>query len=86
MAHRAGALLFVDGAQSAGVIPVDVQALGVDAYAVPGQKWLCGPEGFGAIYAARSRMRDIRPSFAGGLTWSRTISPVTSSYAKTPGG
>jgi L-cysteine/cystine lyase len=49
-AHRQGALVAVDGAQSAGAIPVDVHALGVDFYAVPGQKWLCGPEGVGALY------------------------------------
>ena len=69
LAHRAGALVFVDGAQSGGAIRVDVRELGVDAYAVPGQKWLCGPEGFGAVYAARERAEEIQPSFAGGLTF-----------------
>jgi len=69
LAHGAGALVFVDGAQSGGAIPIDVNALGVDAYAIPGQKWLCGPEGFGAVYASRERVQEIRPSFAGGLTF-----------------
>ncbi|GBD17889.1 putative cysteine desulfurase [bacterium HR27] len=50
LAHRVGALVVVDGAQSAGSIPVDVTALGIDVYAIPGQKWLCGPEGTGAVY------------------------------------
>ncbi|MGH3533317.1 MAG: aminotransferase class V-fold PLP-dependent enzyme, partial [Pseudonocardiaceae bacterium] len=45
-----GALVAVDGAQSAGVLPIDVAALDVDAYAISGQKWLCGPEGTGALY------------------------------------
>ncbi|MGH4024420.1 MAG: aminotransferase class V-fold PLP-dependent enzyme [Pseudonocardiaceae bacterium] len=49
-AHRRGALVAVDGAQSAGVLPIDVAALDVDAYAISGQKWLCGPEGSGALY------------------------------------
>ncbi|SFE09207.1 L-cysteine/cystine lyase [Actinacidiphila alni] len=49
-AHRHGAFVAVDGAQSAGVLPVDVRALDADAYAVSGQKWLCGPEGTGALY------------------------------------
>jgi L-cysteine/cystine lyase len=59
LAHARGALVVVDGAQSAGAIPVDVGSLGVDAYAVPGQKWLLGPEGTGALYvspAAADRM------------------------------
>ena len=49
-AHQQGALLLVDGAQAVGAVPVDVHALDVDAYAFPGQKWLCGPEGIGALY------------------------------------
>lgn len=65
-AHRAGAVLIVDGAQSGGAIPLDMKALGVDAYAIPGQKWLCGPEGIGALYVARERMGEILPSHVGG--------------------
>ncbi|HEV2377852.1 MAG TPA: aminotransferase class V-fold PLP-dependent enzyme [Streptosporangiaceae bacterium] len=49
-ARRHGALVAVDGAQSAGVLPVDVRCLDVDAYAISGQKWLCGPEGTGALF------------------------------------
>jgi len=65
VAHRAGALLIADGAQAVGAIPVDVRALGVDAYALPGQKWLCGPEGIGALYVARERLADLAPSYVG---------------------
>ena len=43
-----GLPVLVDGAQSAGAIPVDVGA--VDYYTVSGQKWLCGPEPLGALY------------------------------------
>jgi L-cysteine/cystine lyase len=69
LAHRAGAFLFVDGAQSGGAIPIDVKALGVDAYAIPGQKWLCGPEGFGALYVSSDRLGEILPSYAGGAAF-----------------
>jgi L-cysteine/cystine lyase len=52
VAHAAGAIVIVDGAQSAGAIPVSVADLGVDFYAIPGQKWLLGPEGTGALWAS----------------------------------
>jgi L-cysteine/cystine lyase len=65
-AHRAGALVVVDGAQSAGAVPVDVKALGVDAYAAPGQKWLCGPGGTGALYVSAVALDRLYPSFAAG--------------------
>jgi L-cysteine/cystine lyase len=63
--HRVGAFLAVDGAQSAGTIPLNVQALGVDAYAVPGQKWLCGPEGVGALYVRNDRISELSPTYIG---------------------
>ena len=47
---RTGLPIVVDGAQSAGAIPVNVGAL--DFYTVSGQKWLCGPESTGALYVA----------------------------------
>lgn len=64
-AHRAGAFLIIDGAQGAGQVPVDVKALGVDAYAASGQKWLCGPSGTGALYLAPERMDEVSVTFAG---------------------
>jgi L-cysteine/cystine lyase len=48
--QRTGLPLLVDGAQSAGAIPVDVGAL--DYYTVSGQKWLCGPDTTGALHVA----------------------------------
>ena len=51
-AHAAGAAVLVDGAQGAGAIGVDPAALGADAYAGPGQKWLCGPNGVGFLWVA----------------------------------
>jgi L-cysteine/cystine lyase len=45
-----GLPILVDGAQSVGVMPVDVG--GLDYYTISGQKWLCGPEGTGALVVA----------------------------------
>jgi len=64
-AHRAGAVLIIDGAQGAGQVPVDVKAMGVDAYAASGQKWLCGPSGTGALYVSPECMDDVGITFAG---------------------
>ncbi len=42
--------VLLDGAQGVGAIPTDVRALRCAAYAGPGQKWLCGPDGTGMLY------------------------------------
>jgi L-cysteine/cystine lyase len=65
LAHSRGALVAVDGAQAVGAIAVAVEELGVDFYAVPGQKWLLGPEGAGALYCAASVLDRARTTFAG---------------------
>ncbi len=49
LAHAAVPVL-LDGAQGVGAIPTDVHALRCAAYAGPGQKWLCGPDGTGMLY------------------------------------
>jgi L-cysteine/cystine lyase len=59
---RTGLPILVDGAQSVGTIPVD--ARGLDFYTVSGQKWLCGPEGTGALVVAEpDALRVGRPSY-----------------------
>lgn len=50
LAHASGAAVIVDCAQAAGQIAVDVRALGADAYAFLGYKWLHGPLGVGALW------------------------------------
>jgi L-cysteine/cystine lyase len=57
-----GLPILVDGAQSVGTIRVD--ANGLDFYTISGQKWLCGPEGTGALVVAEpSELRVARPSY-----------------------
>jgi selenocysteine lyase/cysteine desulfurase len=62
----AGLPLILDGAQGAGAIAVDVEALGCAAYAAAGQKWLCGADGTGLLYVApqfTTRIRAIAPAY-----------------------
>ncbi len=58
--------VLLDGAQGVGAVPVDVRALGCDAYAGAGQKWLCGPDGTGMLYvspALRERLSVSRRGY-----------------------
>jgi cysteine desulfurase/selenocysteine lyase len=64
-AHRAGALLLVDGAQAAPHLPVDVQALGCDFYALSGHK-LFAPTGSGALWGRLERLDEMAPFQGGG--------------------
>src|SRR5262249_21360293 len=65
MAHERGIAVLVDGAQSFCSIPLDLAASGVDFYAVTGQKWLCGPEGTGALYVRRAALARLTPTVVG---------------------
>ena len=69
LARDAGAVSIIDGAQSAGAIPVVLEDLGVDAYAIPGQKWLLGPEGMGALWVRRGLADAVSPATAGYLAY-----------------
>jgi L-cysteine/cystine lyase len=65
IAHARGAIVVVDGAQSAGAIPVDLAETGADVYAISAQKWLLGPEGMGAVAVAPGVRDRLRPAFGG---------------------
>lgn len=62
LAHARGALVVGDGAQTAGQSPLALQAMGIDAYAVTGHKWLCGPDGMGLLYVRRDRIEAFEPA------------------------
>lgn len=63
-AHRHNAICVVDATQSAGQIPIDVQASGVDAVATSTYKWLCGPFGTGMMYVS-PELQKLNPGIIG---------------------
>jgi cysteine desulfurase / selenocysteine lyase len=65
LAHAAGALVLIDGAQAVPHLPVDVQELGCDFYAFSGHKML-GPMGSGALWARRELLEGMPPFLSGG--------------------
>lgn len=64
-AHAKGVAVLVDGSQAAVHMPVDVQDLGADFYAITGHK-LYGPSGSGAIYVTKARQTEMIPFIGGG--------------------
>jgi cysteine desulfurase/selenocysteine lyase len=90
LAHAVGAVVVVDGAQSAPHLPVDVRALGADFFACSSHKML-GPTGMGALYG-RTELLDAMPPWMGGgdmidqVTFERTtFAPLPAKFeAGTP--
>ena len=90
-ARAKGVPVLVDGSQAAVHMPVDVQDIGCDFYAITGHK-LYGPSGSGAIYIKRERLSEMRPFMGGGdmirevhkdgITWN---DPPMKFEAGTPG-
>lgn len=64
-AHEKGVAVLVDGSQAAVHMPVDVQDIGCDFYAITGHK-LYGPSGSGAIHIKADRMKEMQPFIGGG--------------------
>lgn len=58
-------LILVDAAQSVGVLPLNLAELEVDFYAFTGHKWLCGPDGVGALYVRPALHEILHPTFIG---------------------
>jgi cysteine desulfurase/selenocysteine lyase len=65
LAHARGVPVLLDGSQAAYHMPVDVQALGCDFYAMTGHK-LYGPTGIGVLYGRRQRLEAMPPFLGGG--------------------
>lgn len=65
IAHRNGAVMVVDGAQSTPHMKVDVKDLDVDFYAFSGHK-MCGPTGIGALYGKKALLNKMEPFEYGG--------------------
>jgi kynureninase len=64
-AHEVGALVIADLYQSAGILPLDVRALGVDFATGGSVKWLCGGPGAGYLYVRRDLLSQLQPAATG---------------------
>jgi len=82
LAHEAGARVLVDGAQSAGHMPVDVAALDCDFYACSGHKML-GPTGTGLLYG-KEELFEAMPPYQGGGGMVRSVTFEQSKYKAPP--
>ena len=86
-----GILMMLDGAQTGGHIELDMARSGFDFYSIPGQKWLLGYEGSGALYIRREHLERIHPAHTGGRGIARpanahNFQPVADSMEKFLGG
>lgn len=82
LAHEAGAVVVVDGAQATVHMPVDVQDLGVDFYGITGHK-LYGPTGIGVLYGRRALLEAL-PPYEGGGEMIRTVTEDGVTYGEPP--
>ncbi|MCR8546973.1 cysteine desulfurase [Salipiger sp. P9] len=81
-ARDRGVPVLVDGSQGAVHMPVNVEEIGCDFYAITGHK-LYGPSGSGAIYIRKERMAEMRP-FLGGGDMIREVHKDSVTYADPP--
>ncbi|MEQ9454524.1 MAG: aminotransferase class V-fold PLP-dependent enzyme [Phycisphaeraceae bacterium] len=65
--HKVGGYLCVDAIQSVGVLPVDIQAMGIDFLAADGHKWMLAPEGAGILYVHQDLCQLLHPPIVGWL-------------------
>jgi cysteine desulfurase / selenocysteine lyase len=82
MAHEAGALLVVDGAQSGPKLELDMAELGADFYAITAHK-MYGPTGVGALFGRRELLEEM-PPFIGGGSMIRKVSKELITWADLP--
>ncbi len=82
LAHEAGAICIVDGAQGVPHMAVDVKDIDCDFYAFSGHK-MCGPTGIGCLYGRYDVLEKMEP-FLGGGEMINEVYPTTSNYAKPP--
>jgi selenocysteine lyase/cysteine desulfurase len=70
LAHKRGALFFVDAIQGIGALPLDVGRTPIDFLAADGHKWMLGPEGAGFAYIRREHLDRLRPL---GVGWHSVV-------------
>ena len=81
-AHKVGAIVVVDGAQSVPHIKIDVQAMDCDFYAFSGHK-MYGPSGIGVLYGKKALLNDM-PPYQGGGEMILTVSFEKTTYNELP--
>lgn len=82
IAHRHGAVMVVDGAQSTPHMPVDVKKLGADFFAFSGHK-IYGPMGIGVLYA-KKELLNVMPPFLSGGEMIESVSRESAVFAEIP--
>jgi cysteine desulfurase/selenocysteine lyase len=82
LAHDSGALVLADGAQAAPKLSLDMEALGIDFYALTGHK-AYAPTGIGALWARRELLREM-PPFLGGGSMIRKVTKEGTTWADPP--
>lgn len=79
--RQSGVLSLADGAQSAGVLPIDVACQdAADFYTFTGHKWLCGPEGTGALYVSEEMLSLLEPTYMGWRHYMHGETPGAEKY------
>ena len=81
-AKKLGITTLVDGAQSAGHMPIDVQSIGCDFFALSGHK-ICGPTGIGVLWG-RQELLDAMPPYQGGGEMILTVGYQKTEFKKAP--
>jgi cysteine desulfurase / selenocysteine lyase len=82
LAHAAGAIVVVDGAQAGPKLPLEMAELGADFYALTSHK-MYGPTGIGALYGRRELLEEM-PPFIGGGSMIRTVRRDEITWAELP--
>jgi selenocysteine lyase/cysteine desulfurase len=65
LCRERGTWFHLDGAQSAGMIPVSLREVGCDSFATSGHKWLGGPLETGVLFVRRERIEEVTPTLVG---------------------
>ena len=68
LCRQHGSELFVDAIQAAGIVPLDVEAMGIDYLTAGSHKWLMAPEGLAGFYARPDAARKLQPNVAAWLS------------------
>ena len=75
---------FVDGAQAAGMLPMNVHEIGCHAYATSGHKWLLGPKGTGLLYVREDALDLIDAKHLGGYSNAGEFDMVSGAFQLHP--